>query len=49
MFVWDCNRGTRIMRRRAAPTYAVREADNQPVLLLINRGGNTMFLVVQPQ
>jgi serine protease Do len=28
---------------------AVREADNQPVLLLINRGGNTMFLVVQPQ
>lgn len=27
----------------------VNQAGNQSVVLLVNRGGNTMFLVVQPQ
>ncbi len=28
---------------------AVRQGDNQPVLLLVNRGGSTAFLVVEPK
>ncbi len=28
---------------------AVRAAGNQPIVLLVNRGGSTAFVVVQPQ
>jgi S1-C subfamily serine protease len=33
----------------AAFERAVRQAGSDPVLLLVNRGGNTQFLVVEPR